>query len=403
MSSEDLQELCTREEWPISTLTDIFVSKVRCVLLRTWDRSLSDLRCYSAMHADRKIKQQMEQQNAASSTVISSTAHPSTALASALKEEASSEKDPLPYMKERQKQFTKLFLDLLSKTFFRSVFVMYSCDIQTAACPKKTSASQPLGRRGPTSPTNLNSLLRDGIRLWLILPFPGILLLRRSPTCSGSTSRLWSLRGSWRLSPGLQVSQILFSCLTFIWVISSEQKLIPESEACFGEIPVVINSDGLPMVVVKDSTKWVRDNCSITAPAKKRERKGDTSSPINSFPPSPASSTKKRSYDTAMSPPEEQLNHKSTREYRPLPRQAEVGPAAKRQRHITFASLPDNMFYTKLRRASHPISFFNPLKNQKTPASSSCSVSQPSTSSSAQARVSGKCARPGKHSGGFGG
>jgi len=97
------------------------------------------------MHADQKIKQQMEQQNAAPSAASSSTARPSTVLASALKEEASSEKDPLPYMKERQKQFTKLFLDLLSKIFFSSIFVIYSCDIQTAACPKKTSTSQPLG------------------------------------------------------------------------------------------------------------------------------------------------------------------------------------------------------------------------------------------------------------------
>jgi len=151
------------------------------------------------------------------------------------------------------------------------------------------------------------------------------------------------------------------------------------------------------MVFVKDSTKWVHDNCSISAPAKKRERKGDTSSPINSFPPSPASSTKKRSYDTAMSPPEEQVDHMSMREYRPLPKQAKVKPPAKRQRHVTFASLPDNMFHVKLRWASHPISFFDPLKNQKTPASSSRSVSQPSTSSLTQARVSGKHTGPGKH------
>ena len=73
------------------------------------------------MHADQKIKQQMEQQNPAPSTASSSNARASTKLASALKEEAS-EKDLLPYMRERQKQFTTLFLELLSKIFFRSVF-----------------------------------------------------------------------------------------------------------------------------------------------------------------------------------------------------------------------------------------------------------------------------------------
>ena len=170
------------------------------------------------------------------------------------------------------------------------------------------------------------------------------------------------------------------------------------------------------MVFVKDSTKWVRDNCSISAPTKKHDRKGDTSSPVSSFSSPLALSTKKRSYDTAMAPPEEQVNHKSTREYRPLPKQAGVEPPAKRQHRVTFASLPSNMFYAKLRRAEHPISFFDPLKNQKTPASSSRSVSQPSASSSAharpssrsvsqpstgtsgRARVSGKRAGPGKDS-----
>ena len=29
MSSPELQELCSHEEWPISTITDIFVTKVR--------------------------------------------------------------------------------------------------------------------------------------------------------------------------------------------------------------------------------------------------------------------------------------------------------------------------------------------------------------------------------------
>ena len=170
------------------------------------------------------------------------------------------------------------------------------------------------------------------------------------------------------------------------------------------------------MVLVKDSTKWVRDNYSNSAPTKKRDRKGDTSSPVSFFSSSPVLSTKKRSYDTAMAPPEEEVNGKSTREYRPLPKQAEVEPPAKPQRHVTFTSLPNNMFYAKLQRAEHPISFFDPLKSQKTPASSSRSVSQPSASSSAharsssrsvsqpststsgQARVSGKRAGPGKDS-----
>lgn len=96
------------------------------------------------MHADRIIKQQMEQQlsgpstassstarpatasssTAGPSTATSSTAHPSTALAAALKAEASPEKDILPYTKERQKQFTKLFLDLLSTIFLGFIFVL---------------------------------------------------------------------------------------------------------------------------------------------------------------------------------------------------------------------------------------------------------------------------------------
>jgi len=109
-------------------------------------------------------------------------------MAPTIEEEASSEKDPLPYMKEHQKQFTTLFLDLLSKIFFSSIFVIYSCDIQTAACPKKTSACQPLGSHGPISSTNSNSLLQDGIWLWLILPFARDLLPQRSPALSGSTS-----------------------------------------------------------------------------------------------------------------------------------------------------------------------------------------------------------------------
>ncbi|EDR01941.1 uncharacterized protein LACBIDRAFT_332765 [Laccaria bicolor S238N-H82] len=55
MSSKDLQALCTREEWPIATLTDIFVSKV------------------CAMHADQQIKQSMEELNVAPSTLQSPT------------------------------------------------------------------------------------------------------------------------------------------------------------------------------------------------------------------------------------------------------------------------------------------------------------------------------------------
>jgi hypothetical protein len=69
-----------------------------------------------------------------------------------------------------------------------------------------------------------------------------------------------------------------------------------------------------------------------------------------------------------MSPPEEEVNCTLTREYHPLLKQAEVGRLAKCQCHITF-TLPNNMFYAKLRRAEHPISFFDPLKNQKTPTS----------------------------------
>jgi hypothetical protein len=57
---------------------------------------------------------------------------------------------------------------------------------------------------------------------------------------------------------------------------------------------------------------------------------------------------KKHSYDTAMAPPEEEVNHKLTREYHPLPKQAEVELPAKCQCHVTFTSLSDKMFYAKL-------------------------------------------------------
>ncbi|EDR11366.1 uncharacterized protein LACBIDRAFT_325095 [Laccaria bicolor S238N-H82] len=49
-----------------------------------------------------------------SKSASSSMARARTSLASALKKEASSDKDVLPYTKERQKQFTRLFLDLLN-------------------------------------------------------------------------------------------------------------------------------------------------------------------------------------------------------------------------------------------------------------------------------------------------
>lgn len=148
------------------------------------------------MHADRKIKQQIEEQSAGPSNANSSTTQPLTVLASALKE-ATSEKDLLPYTKERQKQFTKLFLDLLSKIFLDSLFVIYSCEIQIAACPKKMSASRRLGRHGRTWHSNSNSSLGDGIQLWLISPFVGHLLPRKYPVPSGSIFPLSLLRGSW--------------------------------------------------------------------------------------------------------------------------------------------------------------------------------------------------------------
>jgi hypothetical protein len=129
-------------------------------------------------------------------------------------------------------------------------------------------------------------------------------------------------------------------------ITNNGQKM--RKKACCGEIPIVINSEGLLMVFVKDSTKWVHDNCLILTSAKKHDWKGDTSLPISSFPPSPALSTKKHTYDTTMSPPEAQVDHKSRRESRPLLKPAQVEPPTKNQHHITFSSLPDNMFYTKL-------------------------------------------------------
>lgn len=55
---------------------------------------------------------------------------------------------------------------------------------------------------------------------------------------------------------------------------------------------------------------------------------------------------KKCLYYTTMAPPEEVVNHKSKREYHPLPKQAEVKPLAKHQCQASFTSLPNNMFYT---------------------------------------------------------
>ncbi|EDQ98101.1 uncharacterized protein LACBIDRAFT_336267 [Laccaria bicolor S238N-H82] len=62
----------------------------------------------------------------------------------------------------------------------------------------------------------------------------------------------------------------------------------------------------------------------VTAVTAKHDQKGDTSSPVSSFPSSPALSMKKGSHDTTMASPEEELKHKSTREYCPLPKQPEV-------------------------------------------------------------------------------
>ncbi|EDR01943.1 uncharacterized protein LACBIDRAFT_332768 [Laccaria bicolor S238N-H82] len=299
----------------------------------------------------------------------SSTARALSSLASALKEEASSDKDVLPYTKEhgclaekdRHKSAPWTTWPNLAYQFKLVITGWDSAMVDIAFCPG-------------FAPTKI-------------------------------TSSQWK-----------HLSTLIVKKLLVVKPWSDEQRLIQESEACFGEIPVIINFEGLPMVFVKDSSKWVRGNCSILAPMKKRDRKGDTSSPVSSFPSSPTLSTKKRSHDTAMASPEEELKHRSTREYRRLPKQPEVEPPAKRQRHVSFASLPDNMFYTKLRRAEHPISFFDLLKNQKTPASSSHSVSQPFASSSAHvasssrsvsqpvastsghARVSGKHAGPGKNS-----
>ncbi|EDR03674.1 uncharacterized protein LACBIDRAFT_331421 [Laccaria bicolor S238N-H82] len=69
------------------------------------------------------------------------------------------------------------------------------------------------------------------------------------------------------------LSTLIVKKLLVVKPWSDEQRLIPKSEACFGEIPVIINSEGLPMVFVKDLTKWVHHNCSISAPTRKRNQK----------------------------------------------------------------------------------------------------------------------------------
>ncbi|EDQ98571.1 uncharacterized protein LACBIDRAFT_335844 [Laccaria bicolor S238N-H82] len=180
MSSEDLQALCTREEWPIPTLMDIFVSRVR------------------AMHADQQIKQSMEELNVARYGCLAE--------------------------KDRHKSAPWTTWPNLAYQFKLVITGWDSAMVNIVFCPG-------------FAPMKI-------------------------------TSSQWK-----------HLSTLIVKKLLVVKPWSDEQRLIQESEACFGEIPVIINSEGLLMVFVKDSSKWVHGNCSISAPMKKRDRKGDTSSP----------------------------------------------------------------------------------------------------------------------------
>ncbi|EDR00934.1 uncharacterized protein LACBIDRAFT_333637 [Laccaria bicolor S238N-H82] len=153
---------------------------------------------------------------------------------------------------------------------------------------------------------------------------------------------------------------------------TAEQKQIPETDARFGEIPVVLNLRSLPMVFIKDSSNWVRQNCKI-----------DSATPYTPHAPSAASSpallsSKKCTYEDLSLVTEENAR----REHRSVstPAQNEMEPPAKRQRHVTFSSLPTTMFYMKHRQEQ--------LLQKSTARHSP--FNQPSSSSSSQATLASK-------------
>ena len=153
---------------------------------------------------------------------------------------------------------------------------------------------------------------------------------------------------------------------------SLEQKQIPETDARFGEIPVVLNLRGMPMVFVKDSSNWVHHNCKIDLTTGSVPDTPSTSS-------SPGlSSSKKRTYEDLSLLTEEN----PTREHRSVstPVQNEAEPPAKRQRHFTLSSLPSTMFYMKHRQEQ----LLQKSKAHHSP------FNQPAASSSSQATLTSK-------------
>ncbi|KIK02230.1 hypothetical protein K443DRAFT_131951 [Laccaria amethystina LaAM-08-1] len=319
-------------KWPISMLTDVFVSKVR------------------VMHVDRKIKGQMMQQ--ASSTTVPATAERLTASPSTAHPKVSiiavaPEENVLPNVKDRQRQFSDLFLNLLNSHL-----------------PQKEQRKSVPWTTWPNIAYQFQLVITGWDSMMMDIGFC------RSFVSTKIQNRQW-----------MHFSTLIIKGLLEIKSWNANEKQIAETDARFGEIPVILNQQGLPMVFVKDSNKWVRDNCLISTAANKQQRNGMASSPLSvSSPPSVAPS-KKHSRDDAMCLPDERQDAKSAREYRPIPKQKQTQeePAAKRQQRVSFVGLPDNMFYKKRRQATQPIS-------QSTQAGPSGSHNR---------------AGPGKNSGGF--
>lgn len=360
MSSSELQDLCKREQWPIAMLTDVFVSKVR------------------AMHADRIIRDQVIQHGMASSATPSvvtkrstagpstasppsarlSTAGPSTAqVAKASIITVAADEKILPNAKDRQRQFSDLFLNLLNSYL-----------------PQKELRKSVPWTTWPNLAYQFQLVITGWDSTMLDVGFC------RSFVSTKIQNRQW-----------MHFSLLVIKGILQIKSWNADQKQIAEADARFGEIPVILNQQGLPMVFVKDSNKWVRGNCLISTTVNKQQHNGTPSSPasISSPPPSPGPS-KKRLRDDAMSLPDEREDARSVRDYRPIPKhkQAQEEPEAKRQRRVSFVGLSDNMFYKKYRQATQPVqpvSFYNPLRNQSTSSSSrSDPTSQQSVSQSAQ-------------------
>ncbi|EDQ98319.1 uncharacterized protein LACBIDRAFT_303958, partial [Laccaria bicolor S238N-H82] len=304
---------------------------------------------YRAMHADRMIKQHM-----AGSYTDGASTEPSTTPSQLCRPSASSSarltpkgglqrivsappisQDILPDSNNPQRQFTQIFISLLSE--------------HNAECTTVSWTTWP----------NMAFKLKKVIVGW------------DSDVVDIAFCRAFAYgkisNKQWR-----HLSRLILEGVLTIKDWTAEQKQIPETDARFGEIPVVLNLRGLPMVFIKDSSNWVRQNCKI-----------DSATPYTPCAPSAASSpallsSKKRTYEDLSLVTEENAR----REHRSVstPAQNEMEPSAKRQRHVTFSSLPMTMFYMKHRQEQ--------LLQKSTARHSP--FNQPSSSSSSQATLASK-------------